>query len=65
MSRELNSWVKTWIFVFLCCITSFGIWLSKGGGEANFALGLGVVTFILWGYGTSKGFKLGIFKKVE
>jgi hypothetical protein len=65
LSRKLNSWIKTSVFVFLCCITSFGIWIGKGGGEPNFALALSVVTFLLWGYATSKGFKIGIFKEDE
>ncbi len=61
--RRLNNWVLTSFFVFLCCIVSFGIWIVKGGGEPNFALGLSVITFLIWGYATSKGFNIGVFKK--
>lgn len=62
MARKLNNWVKTAIFVFVTCVVSFGLWLVFDDGQPTFALWLSIVTFIVWGYATSKGFRVGIYK---
>ena len=60
--KKLNSWVIYSSIAFTACIINFSIWIKFGNGEQNLSLWLGIITFIIWGCATSKGFEIGLFK---
>lgn len=60
--NKFNSWVKYSAIAFIACILNFAIWINSGNGEHNPSLWLGIITLIIWGYATSKGFRAGVFK---
>lgn len=63
--KKFKSWVIPSIIVFICCIFGFVSWYISDEGKPDFAILLTIITFIIWGFATSKGFSVGLYEDSE